>query len=99
MLNNNNCLNLVDCSFAYLWKFSLVKLRIWLIIIYLFIYNPYSYFQRTGTPLRAQVRLQINIAVPHVPEVYPAAKLREMIFPVLWFEDVCKHELTLLLFS
>uniref|UniRef100_A0A0P4WMB1 Scavenger receptor class B member 1 n=1 Tax=Scylla olivacea TaxID=85551 RepID=A0A0P4WMB1_SCYOL len=42
---------------------------------------------RTGTPLRAQARLQINIAVPHVPEVYPAAKLREMIFPVIWFED------------
>ncbi|XP_050688443.1 lysosome membrane protein 2-like [Eriocheir sinensis] len=42
---------------------------------------------RTGTPLRAQARLQINIAVPYVPEVHPAAKLREIIFPVLWFED------------
>ena len=48
--------------------------------------------QRTGTPLRAQARLQINIAVPYVPEVYPAAKLREMIFPVMWFEDVCIDE-------
>ncbi|KAG0724300.1 Scavenger receptor class B member 1 [Chionoecetes opilio] len=42
---------------------------------------------RTGTPLRAQARLQINIAIPYVPEVYPAANLREMIFPVLWFAD------------
>ncbi|XP_071514706.1 lysosome membrane protein 2-like [Panulirus ornatus] len=42
---------------------------------------------RTGAPLRAQARLQINIAVPHVPEVKPAARLREIIFPVLWFED------------
>ncbi|KAK8737266.1 hypothetical protein OTU49_004416, partial [Cherax quadricarinatus] len=42
---------------------------------------------RTGSPLRAQARLQINIAVPHVPEVKPAARLREIIFPVLWFQD------------
>ncbi|XP_042228429.1 lysosome membrane protein 2-like [Homarus americanus] len=42
---------------------------------------------RTGSPLRAQARLQINIAIPHVPEVKPAARLREIIFPVLWFED------------
>nr|XP_045623544.1 lysosome membrane protein 2-like isoform X2 [Procambarus clarkii] len=42
---------------------------------------------RTGSPLRAQARLQINIAVPYVPEVKPAARLREIIFPVLWFED------------
>lgn len=42
---------------------------------------------RTGAPVRAEARLQINVAVPYVPEVKPAANLREMIFPIVWFED------------
>lgn len=42
---------------------------------------------RTGSPLSAEARLQINVAVPHVPVIKPAAMLREMIFPVVWFED------------
>lgn len=42
---------------------------------------------RTGSPLRAQARLQINIAVPYVPEVKIMSRLREIIFPVLWFAD------------
>ncbi|KAK3857753.1 hypothetical protein Pcinc_036012 [Petrolisthes cinctipes] len=42
---------------------------------------------RSGAPLRAQARLQINIAVPYVPEVKVMSRLREIIFPVLWFSD------------
>ncbi|XP_064114979.1 lysosome membrane protein 2-like isoform X1 [Macrobrachium nipponense] len=42
---------------------------------------------RTGTPIRAEARLQINIAVASVPEIKPAAGLRDMMFPIVWFED------------
>ncbi|KAK7065742.1 putative cd36, partial [Halocaridina rubra] len=42
---------------------------------------------RTGSPVRAEARLQINVAIPNVAEVKPAAGLREMIFPIVWFED------------
>lgn len=42
---------------------------------------------RTGTPIRAEARLQINVAVVDAPLIKPAAGLRKMIFPIVWFED------------
>ena len=42
---------------------------------------------RTGLPLRANARMQINMQLVNVSEIKPAAGLRPMVFPVLWFQD------------
>ncbi|CAL4144053.1 unnamed protein product, partial [Meganyctiphanes norvegica] len=42
---------------------------------------------RTGSPLGAEARLQINVATTRIPEIKKAANLQNMIFPVVWFED------------
>ena len=42
---------------------------------------------RTGSPLGAQARMQINIATVADPLIKQVSGMKEMIFPVLWFED------------
>lgn len=42
---------------------------------------------RTGIPIGAEARLQINVQITRTPEIKKAARLQNMIFPVIWFED------------
>ncbi|XP_076065666.1 lysosome membrane protein 2-like [Oratosquilla oratoria] len=42
---------------------------------------------RTGSPIGAEARLQINVELTKVPEIKAAKDLRSILFPVLWFED------------
>uniref|UniRef100_A0A6A7G0B9 Scavenger receptor class B member 1 n=1 Tax=Hirondellea gigas TaxID=1518452 RepID=A0A6A7G0B9_9CRUS len=42
---------------------------------------------RTGVPLAAEGKIQINMALTNVSEIKPANGLRPMIFPVVWFQD------------
>lgn len=41
-----------------------------------------------GVPLRAVVRLQINLAVTHANDIDAVALFPDIIFPIMWFEDV-----------
>ncbi|KAK7600879.1 hypothetical protein V9T40_008320 [Parthenolecanium corni] len=40
-----------------------------------------------GVPLRAVVRLQINLAVTHANDIDAVALFPDIIFPIMWFED------------
>jgi len=41
----------------------------------------------TGIPLEVNGRMQINMQLTNVSEIKPAAGLRPILFPVLWFQD------------
>lgn len=41
-----------------------------------------------GTTLRAKARVQINLAVSHVDDIKQVASFPDIIFPILWFEEV-----------
>ena len=42
---------------------------------------------RTGLPLKARARMQINVQLTNVSEIKPADGLRPMVFPIIWFQD------------
>ncbi len=44
-----------------------------------------------GVPLRATVRLQINLAVSYTKDIDVVATFPDIILPILWFEDVSTH--------
>ena len=41
-----------------------------------------------GTTLRARARIQINLAVSQVTDIKQVASFPDIIFPIIWFEDV-----------
>lgn len=41
-----------------------------------------------GTTLRATARVQINLAVSQVIDIKQVATFPDIVFPILWFEDV-----------
>lgn len=41
-----------------------------------------------GVSLRARARLQINLAVSQVVDIKQVATFPDIIFPIMWFEDV-----------
>lgn len=41
-----------------------------------------------GTTLRARARIQINLAVSQVTDIKQVATFPDIIFPIIWFEDV-----------
>ncbi|KAL1117907.1 hypothetical protein AAG570_004220, partial [Ranatra chinensis] len=41
----------------------------------------------TGTTLRAQARMQINLAVSQVVDIKQVATFPDIVFPIMWFED------------
>ncbi|XP_014612664.1 PREDICTED: scavenger receptor class B member 1 [Polistes canadensis] len=41
-----------------------------------------------GTALRARARIQINLAVSQVRDIKQVASFPDIIFPIMWFEDV-----------
>ena len=46
-----------------------------------------------GASLRAKARIQINLAVSQVRDIKQVASFPDIVFPILWFEDVsiCAH--------
>lgn len=41
-----------------------------------------------GTAMRARARIQINLAVSQVRDIKQVASFPDIIFPIMWFEDV-----------
>ena len=41
-----------------------------------------------GAALRARARVQINLAVNQVTDIKQVATFPDIIFPIMWFEDV-----------
>ena len=41
-----------------------------------------------GASLRAKARVQINLAVSQVRDIKQVASFPDIVFPILWFEDV-----------
>lgn len=41
-----------------------------------------------GTTLRARARIQINLAVSQVRDIKQVASFPDIVFPIMWFEDV-----------
>lgn len=55
-----------------------------------------------GVALRARARIQINLAVSQVVDIKQVATFPDIVFPIMWFEDVsfahldmCKREFLL----
>ncbi|RXG72842.1 Scavenger receptor class B member 1 [Armadillidium vulgare] len=51
-----------------------------------------------GMPLSAEARIQINFITKGLPTIKPVANLPNMVFPVLWFEDVAKISILTVVF-
>lgn len=45
-----------------------------------------------GTSLRAKARVQINLAVTQVIDIKQVASFPSIVFPIMWFEEVCKQK-------
>lgn len=43
---------------------------------------------KMGTALRARARIQINLAVSQVRDIKQVASFPDIVFPIMWFEDV-----------
>lgn len=43
-----------------------------------------------GTALSAKARVQINLAVSQVIDIKQVANFPDIVFPIIWFEDVSK---------
>ena len=41
-----------------------------------------------GTAMKARARVQINLAVSQVRDIKQVASFPDIIFPIMWFEDV-----------
>lgn len=41
-----------------------------------------------GAPLRAKARIQLNLAVSQVVDIKQVATFPDIIFPIMWFEEV-----------
>lgn len=44
--------------------------------------------QEMGIPLRIFARLQFNLAINHVDDIEAVATFPDIVFPIMWFEDV-----------
>lgn len=49
--------------------------------------------------MRAKARVQINLAVSQVVDIKQVATFPDIIFPIMWFEEVCGSHTTLPLFN
>lgn len=44
--------------------------------------------QEMGIAMRARARIQINLAVSQVVDIKQVANFPDIVFPILWFEEV-----------
>lgn len=44
-----------------------------------------------GVALQAKARIQINLAVSQVVDIKQVANFPDIIFPIMWFEDVSNN--------
>lgn len=44
-----------------------------------------------GTAMKARARVQINLAVSQVRDIKQVASFPDIVFPIMWFEDVSTH--------
>lgn len=42
-----------------------------------------------GVAMRARARVQINLAVSQVVDIKQVATFPDIVFPIIWFEEVC----------
>lgn len=42
-----------------------------------------------GAAMAARARLQINLAVSQVIDIKQVATFPDIVFPIMWFEEVC----------
>lgn len=49
----------------------------------------YSFVQEMGVAMRARARVQINLAVSQVVDIKQVATFPDIVFPIIWFEEVC----------
>ena len=52
-----------------------------------------------GTALGARARVQINLAVSQVVDIKQVATFPDIVFPIMWFEDVSHCYAEFLLYS
>jgi hypothetical protein len=48
-------------------------------------------FQQMGVALGARARIQLNLAVSQVVDIKQVATFPDIVFPIMWFEDVRIH--------
>jgi len=48
----------------------------------------YSCVQEMGVAMRARARVQINLAVSQVVDIKQVATFPDIVFPIMWFEEV-----------
>lgn len=48
----------------------------------------YSFVQEMGVAMRARARVQINLAVSQVVDIKQVATFPDIVFPIIWFEEV-----------
>jgi len=46
-----------------------------------------------GTAMKARARIQINLAVSQVRDIKQVASFPDIVFPIMWFEDVSTRHL------
>lgn len=45
-----------------------------------------------GTAMKARARIQINLAVSQVRDIKQVASFPDIVFPIMWFEDVSIYD-------
>lgn len=48
----------------------------------------YLFAQEMGVAMRARARVQINLAVSQVIDIKQVATFPDIVFPIMWFEEV-----------
>jgi hypothetical protein len=48
-------------------------------------------FQQMGVALGARARIQLNLAVSQVVDIKQVATFPDIVFPIMWFEEVSIH--------
>lgn len=59
-------------------------------IISTFLYVMYT--QSIGVPLEGKVRVQLNLKVEQAKHIKAVQDFRDFVFPIMWVEEVRKHE-------
>lgn len=65
------------------------------LVLVLTLIFSFSSFQTMGVALRARARVQINLAVSQVVDIKQVATFPDIVFPIMWFEDVSKRHVSL----
>jgi len=50
-------------------------------------------FQNLGVTVEGQVRVQFNLKVEHSPNIHSVANFPDIVFPIIWLQEVIWNEM------